>query len=115
MNNNKKELELINGRLIGLLLFIICLTITYLIVYNEKLNIENKQILFTNKESLNISLIIRIIYVILGIYFVYNAVESKKLNNDDSNLQIIASLLALSASLVILYIVWDNYNKLNQI
>ena len=108
---NNKELKLINGQLIGIFLFIICLVISYLIVYNEKLKLLGKKEIFTNIESLNISLINRMVFVLLGVYFVYNAIESKELHNENANLQILASILALSASIVILYIILDNYNK----
>ena len=114
MNNNDKELELINGQIIGILLFIIGLFISLLVVYNEKLIKTNKPYYFTNKESLNISLINRILFVLLGIYFVYNAIETKKITKSSSNLQIIASLLALAASLIILYIILINYYNFNK-
>ena len=113
MNKINKNLKLVNSQLIGIFLFIVCLFISFLISYNEKLILEDKEPFFSNKESLNISLINRIILVFLGIYFVYDAIERKKINNNDSNLQIIASLLSLSASLVILYIVIINYNQVN--
>lgn len=113
MNKNEKQLSLINGQLIGIFLFIICLIVSLLITYNEKLNMEQKKPLFSNKDSLDISLINRIIIVFLSIYFVYDAVERKKLNNDDSNLQIIASILVLCSSLIILYIILLNYSKNN--
>ena len=109
---DNKELKLINGQIIGILLFIICLFVILIVSYNEKLIKTNRPYYFTNEESLNITLINRIILVLLGIYFVYDAIERKKLTKTDSNLQIIASLLALSASLVILYIIIVNYNKL---
>lgn len=115
MNNSDKEIKLLNGQIIGILLFIICLTISLLIVYNEKLIKSNQPYYFTNKESLNILLINRIILILIGIYYVYDAIERKKLTKNASNLQIIASLLALSASLVTLYIVLMNYKKLTAI
>ena len=106
-----KEIELINGEILGIFLFIVALFVTLLVLYNEKLIKSSKPYIFTSKESLDISLINRILLVILGIYFVYSSIERKKINNSDSNLQIIASLLALSASLIILYIIVMNYNK----
>ena len=113
MNKNEKQSSLINGQLIGIFLFIICLIVSLLITYNEKLNMEQKKPLFSNKDSLDISLMNRIIVVLLSIYFVYDAVERKKLNNDDSNLQIIASILVLCSSLIILYIILLNYRENN--
>ena len=111
--NKEKELELLNGQMIGIILFIVALFISLLIIYNEKLKNLNKSYFFSNKESLNISLVDRLLFVILGIYFVYNAIERKKIYNDDSNLQIIAAILALLASLIILYIIISNYNNLS--
>ncbi|MBR3660895.1 MAG: hypothetical protein IKN63_03215 [Bacilli bacterium] len=108
---NDKEIELINGEMVGVFLFIIALLVSLLILYNEKLIKSNKPYFFNNSESLNISLINRTLFVILGIFFVYSSIERKKLNNSNSNLQIIASLLTLSASLIILYIIIKSYNK----
>lgn len=117
-NTNKKEIELLNGQLIASFIFIICLVISLLITYNEKLEKENKKVLFTNRESIDIALINRFIIFLLGIYFVYNAIISKKLNNSKnninkttSNLQILASILALLTTIIILYIIIINYNN----
>ena len=124
-NTNNEEIKLINAQLIGTLLFIISLIISYIITYNEKLQKENKQPFFTNKEAINIALINRIIVVFLGGYFVYDAFRRKILakenandNNDSfsdltSNLQITASWFAFISSVIILFIILLNYNNLN--
>ena len=108
-----KELKLLNGQLIGIILFIVALFVSLLVTYNEKLKKTNKPYFFTDKESLDVSFIDRILYVILGIYFVYNAIERKKLNDSNSNLEIIAATLTLLASLIILHIIILNYNNQN--
>ena len=116
-NQNEKQIELVNGQIIGIILFILTLIVSVIIAYNEKLIRENKSGLFSNKDALNISLINRIVVVILGIYFVYDAYERRKVSNsyDDpnSNLQILASWLALIASAIIVYIIVNNYNNVN--
>ena len=116
-NQNEKQIELVNGQIIGIILFILTLIVSVIIAYNEKLLRENKSGLFSNKDALNISLINRIVVVILGIYFVYDAYERRKVSNsyDDpnSNLQILASWLALIASAIIVYIIVNNYNNVN--
>lgn len=125
MNNNDEEIKLINGQLIGTSIFIIALIISLIITYNEKLQKENKQPIFTNKESINIALINRIVLLILGGYFVYDAFRRKilaeenasnknnKFNELTSNLQITASWFAFISSVIILFIIILNYNNLN--
>ena len=117
MSNNEKQIELVNGQIIGIFLFILTLIVSIIVAYNEKLIRENKSGLFSNKDALNISLINRIVVVILGIYFVYDAYERRKISNsyDDpnSNLQILASWLALIASAIIVYIIVVNYQNSN--
>ena len=114
---NEKQLELVNGQILGIILFILTLIVSIIIAYNEKLQRENKSGLFSNKDALNISLINRLVVVLLGIYFVYDAYERRKvsnnLNDPNSNLQILASWLALIASIIILYIIYVNYNNIN--
>ena len=116
-NQNEKQIELVNGQIIGIILFILTLIVSVIIAYNEKLLRENKSGLFSNKDALNISLINRIVVVILGIYFVHDAYERRRVSNsyDDpnSNLQILASWLALIASAIIVYIIVNNYKNVN--
>lgn len=124
-NSNDEEIKLVNGQLIATFIFIISLTITLIITYNEKLQKENKKTFFTNKESINIALINRIVLLILGGYFVYDAFRRKilaeenannknnKFNELTSNLQITASWFAFISSVIILFIIILNYNNLN--
>lgn len=116
-SQNEKQIELINGQLIGIFLFIITLIISLIVAYNEKLQREGKPPLFSNQKALDISFINRTVVLLLGIYFVYDAYERKKItsnqNDPSSNLQILASWLALAASAVILYIIIINYNNKN--
>lgn len=123
MNNTKeKELDLINKQLIAIILFIITLIVSFVITYNEKLQKENKETLFSNKTAINIALINRIVVFILGAYFLYDAYQRKILAEKNqnssiseitSNLQILSSWLALLSSLVILYIIILNYSNIN--
>ena len=116
-NQNEKQIELINGQIIGIFLFILTLIVSLVVAYNEKLQRENKSSLFSNKEALDISFINRLVVVLLGIYFLYDAYERRRIstNKDDpsSKLQILAAWLALLASEVIFYIIIINYNNRN--
>ena len=110
---DNKKLEIVNGQIIALFLFIITLFVNILLAYNEKLNLEDKKSFFDNEESLIIAILNRIVVVILSIYFVYTTYIEKEINNTD-NIQLIASILALIASLVGLYNLLRNYSELKQ-
>jgi len=110
---NKIKLNIINGQLIALFLFVVTLFISILLAYNEKLNLENKTPLFENDNILKIAIINRIIVVILGLYFVYTSIIEKEINNKN-NVQIITSLLALSASIIGLIDLINNYINLQR-
>ena len=124
-NQNNEEIKLVNGQLIGTLLFILSLIVSLIITYNEKLQKENKKPFLTNEEAINLALINRILIVFLGAYFVYDAFRRKilaKENTNDNNnnfndltanLQITASWFAFISSVIILFIILLNYNNLN--
>lgn len=129
-NQNNEEIKLVNGQLIGTLLFILSLIVSLIITYNEKLQKENKKPFLTNEEAINLALINRILVVFLGAYFVYDAFRRKILakentndnnnNNNNNNfndltanLQITASWFAFISSVIILFIILLNYNNLN--
>ena len=81
---------------------------------NYKEKIDN---LFFLIFKIFFTFVVILVVVILGIYFVYDAYERKNISkrNDDpsSNLQILASWLALLASIVIVYIIIINYDNNN--
>lgn len=110
---NKIRLNIINGQIIALFLFIVTLFISILLAYNEKLNLENKKTLFENEDVLKIAIINRLIVVTLGLYFVYTSIIEKEINNKN-NIQIFTSILALLASLVGLLDLVNNYIKFKQ-
>lgn len=114
---NEEELKLINGQIIGIIFFIVTLIVSLLLTYNEKLQKENKTSLFTNKKSLDIAFLNRLIVALLGLYFLYTSYKRKNLENNNLNnyinLEIIASWLAFLASAIVFYIVFLNYNNPN--
>lgn len=54
MNNKNKEIKLINLSIIAITIFIITLLISLLLNYNEKLKLENKKLIFDEKQSIYI-------------------------------------------------------------
>ncbi len=114
MNNKNKEIKLINSQIIAITIFIITLLISLLLNYNEKLKLENKNLIFAEKQSLYISLINRTIVLIIALYFIYNSYIRQKIDNKDdfnSNLELLAAFLAFISSFIAFYIVFINLNN----
>ncbi len=120
-NNDFKELEIkiLDIQLIATILFVISLFISILITYDEKIKLENNKGLFSDKTVQDLSLFNRIFVVILALVFIYCNYISKKIaeyKNDEiesTELQILAGLLSLVASVIVLYVVYKNRNDAN--
>ena len=120
-NNDFKDLEIkiLDIQLIATILFVVSLFISLLITYDEKIKLENDKGLFSNKTSQNLALFNRIFVVILALIFIYCNYVSKKIaesKNDDTEsieLQILAGLISLVASIIVLYVVYKNRNDSN--
>ena len=114
MNNKNKEIKLINLSIIAITIFIITLLISLLLNYNEKLKLENKKLIFDEKQSIYISLINRTIVLIIALYFIYNSYIRQKIDNKDdynSNLELLGAFLAFISSFITFYIVFINLNN----
>lgn len=114
MNNKNKEIKLINLSIIAITIFIITLLISLLLNYNEKLKLENKKLIFDEKQSIYISLINKTIVLIIALYFIYNSYIRQKIDNKDdfnSNLELLAAFLAFISSFIAFYIVFINLNN----
>lgn len=114
MNNKNKEIKLINLSIIAITIFIITLLISLLLNYNEKLKLENKKLIFDEKQSIYISLINRTIVLIIALYFIYNSYIRQKIDNKDdfnSNLELLAAFLAFISSFIAFYIAFINLNN----
>lgn len=114
MNNKNKEIKLINLSIIAITIFIITLLISLLLNYNEKLKLENKKLIFDEKQGIYISLINRTIVLIIALYFIYNSYIRQKIDNKDdfnSNLELLGAFLAFISSFITFYIVFINLNN----
>lgn len=118
MNNFKqKHIQLLNEQMLATMLFVGTLIVSILLTYDEIKELSNEKKLFSNIQANNISLVNRIIVVILGIYFVYNSYTNQKLGELENKnlkylkLQTTSSLIALSASLIVLYIIIQNVSS----
>jgi len=109
--NKEEELKAIDIQLYTLIVVLISTVISIAITYNQKLNLEKKETLFSSKESFNITLFNRILIVILSFVFLYVNVKLYNLSKEEGEdlksyiLQIIASILSIIAGLIALYVV----------
>ena len=111
MKNKKKEIKLLNIQILTSLTVIITVSVSVLLTYNQKLDIEGKKTLFTKKQTHNISYKNRLIIVITTSIFLYINYALYKISKKEGEdlkvyyLQIIASILSLIAALIVFYVV----------
>ncbi len=111
MKNKEKEIRLLNIQLITSLALIIAISISVLLTYNQKQDIENKKTLFNKTQTHNISYINRLIILITAIIFLYINYNLYKISKKEGEdllvyyLQILASILTTIAALIVFYVV----------
>ncbi len=116
MNNNDEDLLLVNGQIIASSLFLITIGISIVLLYNQKLILENKEPILTEQEALDIALFIKVLATILLAFFLYTSVKEYERNKntkkeEDSFIQVIASSLVLIAAIITLFVIVKNYNS----
>jgi len=109
--HKKEELSAINIQLITLIATIFTAIISIIITYNQKLEIEEKDSIFSPKESLKITLFNRKLILILSFIFLFVNLILLKISKEEGenlkpyNLQIIASVLVIVSGIIALYVV----------
>lgn len=120
MNNYNKdsneEIKLLDIQIIVSVITIITIIISITLIYNQKLDLQNKDTLFSKSKTQKISLINRITLVITASIFLYINYKLREISESEGedtkpyNLQIISSYLTVIASLIVLYVVASTYN-----
>ena len=111
MKDKTEEINLLNIQLITSLTVIITVSISLLLTYNQKQDVQNKKTIFTKKQTHNISYINRLTILITATIFLYINYKlyliSKKEGEDLKvyYLQILASILSTLAALIVFYVV----------
>lgn len=120
MNNYNKdsneEIKLLDIQIIVSVITIITIIISITLIYNQKLDLQNKDTLFSKNKTQKISLINRITLVVTASIFLYVNYKLKEISESEGedtkpyNLQIISSYLTVIASIIVLYVVASTYN-----
>lgn len=122
MNNEElqnRQLKIIDGQLIGCILYIISIIISIIIILNQRKNALNQEQFLTGKESQTIALANKIFILSLILLFLYLNSESYRLARDTNQdtsaleLQIVGSILSTAVGLIGLYVVATNFQNTN--
>lgn len=120
---NEKEIELLNIDIATALMFIITIIISIYLTYENKQDLLNRKRISNKKDDQYILLFNRLLVLIIVLIILYDNIEgyeiAKEKNKDlkPFKIQIFASILTVITALLILYVVfynWDN-NSLSDI
>ena len=107
----KEEIKAIDIQLIAISFLVISGIISFLITYNQKLNLEKKKTIFNSKDSLKITKFNRILSLIIALVFLGVNIKLYDISKEEGEdlksyiLQIIASILVVASGIIALYVV----------
>ena len=113
----EKKIKILDGQMTASTLYIFFLIISISLTYNEKLELLNKNTLYTRKQAARIAVLNRILALGLVLYYFYANKELIKLteanNNDSSGLrtQLVASELSILSAIIVLYVVAKDFDS----
>lgn len=114
-----QQLFIINGQLLGCILYIVSLVVSIIIILNQRKRALGEEVFLTPEESQLFSLLNKILILAIILWFLYLNYRSKKLstntNQDTSSLelQIIASFISIVPALIGLYVVITDFSNTN--
>lgn len=109
--HKNEEINTIDIQLVALIFTVITAIISIIITYNQKLELEGKETLFTPKDSLKITLFNRKLILILSFVFLYVNFVLFKISKEEGEdlkpyaLQIVASMFIIISGIIALYVV----------
>lgn len=118
MNKNLQDMKnsIIDGQLLNSILSILPLIIGIVIILDQKEKANKKDGFLSDRQSQNLALIAKIIFIFVVIYSLklnYDSYDLARKTNQNTNslkLQINASYLSLIAAFINLYVVLTNYS-----
>jgi uncharacterized membrane protein YbhN (UPF0104 family) len=111
MNTTKKEVQLLDIQTIATVIYIASLVLSIFLTRNNRNNLTKDQKIFSDKQSINLSIFNRVSVFLLTLTFLFINYESLKIAKqkgkklDAFSLQLFASLLTTSATIIVLYVV----------
>jgi low temperature requirement protein LtrA len=114
-----KQLFIIDGQLIGSIIYIVTIIISIIIILNQRKKVLGKDEFLNSKESQTLALISRILIVLIILWLIYTNYKAKdlakKTNQYTSSLelQIISSIILLIPALIGLYVVITDFSNTN--
>ena len=106
----KNEEKIIDIQIVATILFIVSLTISLVLTYNDKYKTKYGKGFFNNETNYKISVLNRILVVILSFVFLYVNYSNKEIAKNKGQktkpfqLQIMASELSILAALIVTYV-----------
>ena len=118
-NIQNKQLFIIDGQLIGCILYILSLVISITIILDQREKALGREGFLTSEEAQNISLLNKLLILGLVLWFLYLNYRAKELaastnqETDTLGLQIAASAISLIPALIGLYVVATSFSDSN--
>ena len=117
-NYDLEEDSLLKIQIFLSIIFIFTLIVSITLSYNSMMECENKNKIYSDKDALRILRINRIIALIVSLGFllinIYDKLVKEKYEYKDNNadLQIMASMINVAASLLVLYITFNGSTEI---
>ena len=113
---NEKEIELLNIDIATALMFIVTIIISIYLPYENRQDLLNRKRILNKKDDQYILLFNRLLVLIIVLIILYDNIEgyeiAKEKNKDlkPFKIQIFASILTVITALLILYVVFYNWD-----
>ena len=110
MNNNEKEIKVVNENMLATIIFIATLIVSLSLSYDKREKLKKNDGLFTKKQARRIAIINRTVVVIIALFYfqidreTISVSNNKKNNTDLLYLQAFIEFIAVITALVALYI-----------
>lgn len=115
MNTKEKQTIVLNLQLFGTILFVVSLVNSYILTYDEKLDVLGKKKIFSDKQAQTLSVFNRSLVFGLSILFLLTSYANTEIakekgeNIESYQLQNVAAELSALASLIVLYVILSNF------
>lgn len=114
-----QQLFIIDGQLIGAILYIVSIIVSIIIILDQRRAVLNNERILTNSEAQTLALANKIFIFFLILWFLYlnyKSYEFSQSTNQDTSalrLQIFSSFLAVIGGLIGIYVVYTNFQNTN--